>query len=48
MQKSLDAAAAQAITEWIKSVENTLNTDQRQKLVALSVELAEKMEGAAK
>jgi membrane-bound lytic murein transglycosylase B len=44
VQKSLDAAAAQAITEWIKSVQDTLNDDQRQKLVKLSVELQEKMQ----
>src|ERR1700712_1275669 len=47
VEKALDEAAAEAIAEWIKAVGSTLNDVQRQKLVALSVELQKKIEGAS-
>jgi hypothetical protein len=48
VQQALDSAAAAAITQWIQSIANTLNDEQRQKLVKLSVELQEKLEASRK
>ncbi|MGH7202918.1 MAG: hypothetical protein ACREHC_00565 [Candidatus Levyibacteriota bacterium] len=39
VQKELDTAAAQAISQWIGSIAFSLNNTQREKLVALSEKL---------
>ncbi|MGI8419987.1 MAG: hypothetical protein ACR2LN_05095 [Candidatus Levyibacteriota bacterium] len=46
VQKELDTAAAQAISQWIGSIASSLNNGQREKLVALSEKLQKAIEAS--
>lgn len=46
--KAVDEASQKAILEWLRSLHNTLNDEQRKKLVELSNELQTQMEKSSK
>lgn len=46
--KAVDEASQKAILEWLRSLHNTLNDEQRKKLVELSNELQSQIEKSSK